>query len=211
LRKHSQSELRKTVFSQRNNLDLEFVAKASSKISKIVCNLPVFIQSKNIGYYSAISREVDTVFIEKKARKLNKNLFLPVVAQDKKSMQFYSYTKNNKLYKNIFNILEVDMTIEKLIDINQLDLIFVPVVAFDQNNNRLGRGAGFYDRYLESKLKYKLSKPVLIGLAYEFQKVDFIQTNSWDVPMDFVVTEKSIAVHASDPSAILRKNGSTAI
>ena len=170
----TKSELRKKILEKRKNLDLKFIAQVSVKISGKIIHLPEFINAKNIGYYSAIAGEVDLSLIEKFSKELNKNLFLPVISKDKKSMQFYSPTL-------------------KFIETYQLDLILVPLVAFDHHNNRLGFGAGFYDRCLEFKMKNKLLKPILIGIAYAFQQVDLIQTESFDVPMDFVVTENKIS------------------
>ncbi len=66
------------------------------------------------------------------------------------------------------------------------EVIFVPLVACDENKNRLGFGKGYYDRYMSGKNTLK------IGLCYDFQVVDVIVANSWDVPLDIIVTEKRI-------------------
>ena len=75
-------------------------------------------------------------------------------------------------------------------------MIFLPVVAFDINGNRLGRGAGYYDRTLafvnEQIEQGTHIKPCLIGLAYEFQKIEQIITDKWDVALDIIVTENNI-------------------
>ena len=68
------------------------------------------------------------------------------------------------------------------------DMLLIPLVAFDQNLNRLGYGGGFYDRYIKKNKKDK--KIITIGLAYSFQKVKKIITNRYDTKLDFVVTEK---------------------
>ena len=76
------------------------------------------------------------------------------------------------------------------ISANFLDIVFVPLVAFDLNGFRIGMGSGYYDRTFEKKLAIKDPKyPVLIGLAYEFQKQECLNHQPWDVPLDMVVTE----------------------
>ena len=67
-------------------------------------------------------------------------------------------------------------------------ILLVPLVAYDQNLNRLGYGGGFYDRYIK-KIK-KRKKIITLGLAYSFQKIKNIPTNKNDMKLDFIVTEK---------------------
>ena len=67
----------------------------------------------------------------------------------------------------------------------------IPLVAFDRSCNRIGMGSGFYDKAL-SVLDDSVKKTHLIGLAYEFQKLDHIQPNKWDIALDCIVTEKKV-------------------
>ena len=70
------------------------------------------------------------------------------------------------------------------------DIIFIPLVAFDRNLNRLGYGGGFYDRYLE-KIR-KIKKTVNIGLAFSHQRVKKIPISKFDKKLDYIITEKEI-------------------
>jgi len=150
--------------------------------------MPVFIHAKNIGCYSAITGELDPISIINEARRLGKKLFLPVIPAHHKSMTFY--TCQCPLVKNAWNILEPNRSKEKPINIDQLDIIFVPMVGFDEHGNRIGRGVGYYDRCLSQAKKE--TRPVFIGLAYESQQYRGISPDSWDVPMDMIVTEKNL-------------------
>jgi 5-formyltetrahydrofolate cyclo-ligase len=69
----------------------------------------------------------------------------------------------------------------------------MPLVAFDEQGNRLGMGGGFYDRTL-AYLKYRQHrrKPVLAGLAHEIQKIGQLTTQSWDIPLDCIITENKL-------------------
>ena len=94
-------------------------------------------------------------------------------------------------FLNRFGISEPDTNQAKEIPIQSLDIILIPLVVFDQSCNRIGMGSGFYDKAL-SALDNSKKKTYLIGLAYEFQKVDQIEPNKWDIPLDYVVTEKKV-------------------
>ena len=70
------------------------------------------------------------------------------------------------------------------------DILLIPLVAFDKKLNRLGYGAGFYDRYINSLKKVK--KIVLIGLAFNFQQVNSIPVSKYDQKLDYIITNKGI-------------------
>lgn len=183
--------LRPVLFEKRKRLDATKITEASQKAAEQIIALSVFLNAKNIGYYSAKDGELDPIYIVQEARRLKKNLFLPVISnQSKKRMIFYSHTETTSLIENQWHILEPNVAVEKSVEAHQLDIIFIPILGFDDASNRLGRGVGFYDRYL-AFLK-NTGKPILIGLAYEFQKLDRVPTDDWDVPMNMVVTEKNI-------------------
>lgn len=74
-----------------------------------------------------------------------------------------------------------------------LDLIILPLVAFDLSGNRLGMGGGFYDRTLSFKhQRCHWKGPKLIGIAHELQRVDLLPVNDWDIPLDAVITEQKL-------------------
>ena len=70
-------------------------------------------------------------------------------------------------------------------------MIGLPLVAFDERGNRLGMGGGFYDRTLAFSRRPG-QKPVLIGCAYAFQEIRMLPAESWDIPLQFIATEKGI-------------------
>ena len=70
------------------------------------------------------------------------------------------------------------------------DILLIPLLSFDKKLNRVGYGGGFYDRYIH-KIKRK-KKPLLVGLAYSFQKVKKIPINEHDKKLDLIVTERNI-------------------
>src|SRR5690606_7992459 len=95
------------------------------------------------------------------------------------------------LAPNRFGILEPNQAAQS-IDIQQLDLILLPLVGFDAQGRRLGMGGGYYDRSLAFKKVYKKLGPKLIGLAHAIQQVDALTVDIWDVPLDAIVTDKKL-------------------
>ena len=115
-----------------------------------------------------------------------KSTFLLPVIEDDSKMFFYRWKKNDVLYVNRFGILEPKKTKK-----TYPDIIFVPLLAFDNKRNRLGYGKGFYDKFL---YKYKkINKKVLIvGVAFSFQKYNNLPINKKDIKLDYILTEKGI-------------------
>ena len=101
------------------------------------------------------------------------------------------YHAETKLIENRYKILEPKYNKEYEMQASQLDCVFVPLLAFDKIGNRLGMGAGFYDATF-AFTQQKQHTIQLIGLAYEFQHVDSLVPESWDVPLNAIITEKQI-------------------
>lgn len=138
--------------------------------------LQQFKAATDIAVYWSLDDEIDTHrFIEKWFNR--KRLWLPVVVGD--DLIFRQYTGIGNMRKGAFGILEP--TGRQLDNVAQIGLIIVPGVAFDLQNNRMGRGRGFYDRLLAN------SRACKIGTAYSCQIFSQIPTEETDIPMDLVV------------------------
>ena len=138
--------------------------------------LQQFKAATDIAVYWSLDDEIDTHrFIEKWFER--KRLWLPVVVGD--DLIFRQYTGIDNMRKGAFGILEP--TGPELDDIAFIGVIIVPGVAFDLQNNRMGRGRGFYDRLLANSKAFK------IGAAYSCQLFSQIPTEQTDIPMDLVI------------------------
>ena len=116
---------------------------------------------------------------------------MPIV--EKKKLLFGEYRNTSNLKNNRFKIPEPIVGLESQISAFELDLIFMPLVAFDTMGNRIGMGGGFYDRTLNNKqLDNDLKKPIVVGVAYEFQNQNQTQPNPWYIPLDMICTESKI-------------------
>lgn len=172
---------------------------AANAVASQIVQLEQFVKSKLIGIYIAMDGELDTGPIIHVADALNKNLYLPVLQHkelhEAQVLEFHPYKLGEDLSKNRIGFREPRIKNRSPIDPRLLDLVIIPLVAFDKNCNRLGRGAGHYDRtfeFLGEKNFNKLNKPFLLGLSYEFQLISEIKPSSWDIPLHMVITDQTI-------------------
>lgn len=153
-----------------------------------------FQHGKRIAFYFATGGEMDPNLLIAHAREVKKQCYFPVLRdRPSRSMWFAELKPEGRTEPNRFNIQEPAQYHRHIVMPWGLDLIFLPLVAFDLHGNRLGMGGGFYDRTLAYRQHRTFWKgPRLIGLAHEFQRVDELPRKAWDIPLDGVITEKSI-------------------
>tara|TARA_B100000575_G_C22879335_1_gene512480 strand:- start:179 stop:724 length:546 start_codon:yes stop_codon:yes gene_type:complete len=142
------------------------------------------IAFKSLGGYYPCNYEMEDLEIINFFRKKKIKISLPIIGKNNQ-MNFYEWFKNDPLKINKYGIPEP--TSSKKIYPN---IIFVPLVAYDADLNRLGYGGGYYDRYL-AKIK-NIKKVLKIGLAFSYQKLKKIPINMYDKKLDLIITEKEI-------------------
>ena len=142
------------------------------------------IKGKIVGGYYPYNNEIDCIQILKKLEKKNYIISLPKIKKNSQ-MDFIQWSSKDPLVINKFGIPEPSNG-----KIKFPDVLLVPLLSFDTKLNRVGYGGGFYDRYIH-RIKRK-KKPLLVGLAYSFQRVKSISINKHDKKLDFVVTERKI-------------------
>lgn len=118
-----------------------------------------------------------------------KNCYLPVLAEEEKTLHFVLYEKSDNLIPNRYHIPEPAG--KNFFPPTQLDCVFLPLTAFDRQGNRIGSGAGYYDRTFEFLKKTRI-KPILIGLGYASQQVAELPQDAWDLSLDGILTEKEL-------------------
>ncbi len=187
-------ELRKTLRQQRRALTrAEQRAHAAAMATHLIGH-PAFHHARRIAAYLAVDGEADPTPLLERARRMGKQVFLPVLVPfGPPRLWFAPYTPGERLLANRFGILEPARGAQTRISPHALDLVITPLVAFDRDCNRMGMGAGFYDRsfaFLHRRQHWQ--HPRLFGLAYELQRCKRISANHWDVPLDAVVTEAGL-------------------
>ena len=140
------------------------------------------IKSKVIGGYYPFNYELDILGILKVLEKKNYIISLPKVSKNNK-MNFFQWSFKDPLKINKYGIPET-VSKKKVFP----KVLFIPLVAFDNNLNRLGYGGGYYDRYI-SKFN-NINKLIKIGIGFSFQKVKSLPINIYDKKLDFIITEK---------------------
>jgi 5-formyltetrahydrofolate cyclo-ligase len=182
--------------ARRRVLDSAARNHAAEALAVLLTGLPSYRSAQHLAAYVAVDGEVDTEPLLQQAQRDAKHIYLPVVSsQTPAELRFYSWASGSRMRKNRFQIPEPDTSNAVSIAPQSLDLVLTPLVAFDAGGNRLGMGAGFYDRTF-SFLKAGASKPLLLGLAYEFQRCERLEAASWDVPLAGVVTERRVYLFA---------------
>ena len=190
-KKQSANEIRQQKRAQRRTLSATTQQQHSEKLCLNVIKQNNYRYSQHIACYLANDGEIDPSPLIKHAWFSGKTVYLPVLSPLKNQLYFAPYQINEILKLNRFNIPEPVCHPSKWKRASQLDLLFLPLVAFDAHGNRMGMGGGFYDRtlaYLRHRQHWK--KPMLVGLAHEIQKVPQLGVQSWDIPLNYVITEK---------------------
>jgi len=174
--------IRKEMIKKREALSVDEHTYLSRLIFEKLASLPEYKNSRFIMTYISFRNEVDTKNIIKDAFFNNKRVAVPITMGGKIiSSEIFS----NSVFKiGTFGVSEPKEIFE--VDPKILDLIIVPGNTFDKHGNRLGYGKGYYDRFLPK------TKAVKIGLCYDFNLVDEIPVSDNDIPMDIIITDKSI-------------------
>ena len=183
--------LRRNLLRTRAGVDANTAAEAARQVSRRLWQLPLMARCRSIACYLAVRRELDCGPIIATAIARGRSVLVPVLHG--RQLVFAPYAHGADMVGNRFGIpepAEADIAWSRAMHI---DVALVPLVGFDTRGNRLGMGAGYYDRTFRFLLHRRCwRRPVLIGLAYEFQRVETVPQRAWDVPLDAVVTDQRV-------------------
>lgn len=170
----------------RKKLSFDYQRKVSAMVCDNIRKLEEYRYAKRIALYQSVNGEIDLGNLWRSAPLQGKYCYFPTLNEDN-TLCFLPATPASTFQTNRFGIDEPHIDRELALAPDQLDLILTPLLAFDQKGTRVGMGAGYYDRTLAS-----CRPKILAGVAYEFQRQSFIETQAWDVPLDMVITESNI-------------------
>ena len=189
----SDHDMRRELRIKRNKLTSIEQKKSADILARLIHNEQLLNNVKNIGIYLENDGEIGTSQLLKMALESNISCFLPVLdSSTQNNLCFVRYDNDTPLHKNKFGILEPSLNEKNSIHPAKLDVIFLPVVGFDRSGSRLGMGGGYYDRALAFTKVSKLDKPKLVGLAHSIQEIKSISRQVWDIPINFIATDKEI-------------------
>lgn len=188
IRKHlRQKRNALTPSKQSNNAEQAFI-----QFKKLLQSSVSFQTPQKIALYLAQDSELSTdKAIQFLWNETEHEVYLPVLeTRDDWHMAFVRYTKQSEMQSNQFGIKEPYAPHSEHLSGEKMDWVFMPLVGFDCNGNRLGMGGGYYDRTFALKLETKANQTKLIGWAHQCQKTtEPLPKEPWDVPLDGVITE----------------------
>lgn len=175
--------------------------KSLKAVSKLK-GLEEFSRARCVMTYVYKEDEIDTIGLIADMLKSGKKVVVPVVNKESRELIPCGISSLEELNVGTFGVMEPDLKNARIVGIDEIDLVVAPGRAFDKHCNRLGRGKGYFDRFLKKTGRKKR----VIGLAFSEQVFDNIPVDEKDVKVDIVVTESDIIqCDAGEPSASLNK------
>ncbi|MFD2111533.1 5-formyltetrahydrofolate cyclo-ligase [Thiorhodococcus fuscus] len=159
---------------------------------------PHFLRAHRIAFYWPADGELDPRPLMEHALALGKTCLLPILdrasnSTSRRRLQFVRFRSGDRMRPNRFGIPEPNARGRLLTPSHAIDLIIMPLVGFDERCHRIGMGGGYYDRTLAFlRRRNHWRHPRLIGVAHECQRLERIEPQSWDVPLDAVATESRL-------------------
>lgn len=175
----TKEELRRKYLAIRNNIKNR---NEEESIINLIITSDIYKEAKTIAIYSSIGSEVDLSKLFSHAKKDGKRVLFPKVLDEKK-MAFYEVNGLEELKIGDFGIKEP----ERAEEVTDIDVMYIPGIAFDIHLNRLGYGKGYYDYYL------KENPCIKVGVCFSYGLMDeVIPTYESDIKMDYLITGEKI-------------------
>ena len=175
------NQLRQQIRKTRANLTALQQQQAEDSITQQALALIEERNAQHIALYISFDGEISTEKLIKILWTQGKQVYLPVLHPFKPNhLLFLRYLPDTPMCQNKFGIWEPKLNVQNVLPLDELDILFTPLVAFDKQGNRLGMGGGFYDRTLQH---WQKSSFIPVGLAHQCQQVEQLPTEVWDVPL----------------------------
>ncbi len=178
--------LRAETLKKLGFVDPKELETKSLRIKQKLFSLEAFQKAKCVCFYVSLPLEVDTKGMIDEALVLGKRVLVPLTNLENKELRLYEITDRRiDLEKGAFGVMEPRPDKALLAHLEEVECLIVPGIVFDKKNHRIGRGSGYYDRFL----KGLPSRVLKIGLAFSFQMVQEIPAEVHDVKLDVVLTD----------------------
>jgi 5-formyltetrahydrofolate cyclo-ligase len=166
----------------RTEMRKQRLSHSKNNVFTALADLSSRVKAQVIGLYRPMAGEPDPTPI---AAGFRRPMALPFLAKANDTMEFRNWSPGAPLVRASWGGEQPDVGAPSA----KPDLILVPLVAFDAAFNRIGQGGGHYDRYLAAH-----PSALRIGIAWDFQRVDAIDAQPWDIPLDAILTDKAFYV-----------------
>lgn len=192
-----QRTLRQDIRQQRRELHPAFRREAARQIRRHMAISIRYVRARHVAFFFPTRDELDLWPLVCDSADRGKVCYLPVMTDRlmrfrSSPLAFQAFDPQEKdLVRGNFGIMEPAFNPHEQTRLSRLDVIFVPLIAFDRQGNRVGMGKGYYDRTLAG-LANSYRRPWLVGCGFSMQEVEAIPVNAWDVPLDAILTEKGL-------------------
>jgi len=181
--------IRKEMRRRRKQLSFFQQQHAARKLSVLLKKQRALKKAMNIGLYFPCDGEISPLYYMQQHPR--QHFFLPVIMHRvSKKIAFARFSSIKQLQNNYLNIPEPRKNTSK-VSVQSLDVLLIPLTAFDVDGHRIGMGGGIYDRLLSHR-RLKVRAPRYIGLSHSCQQVDRIETDAWDIPMSAIATDQKL-------------------
>lgn len=186
----SRSEIRQAIRHKRRSLSNEQQSVAANKACEHFLSVTQLKAGDRVALYLTNDGELDTSPLIQALWNKGVELYLPRLHPfSSGNLIFLRYQVDTPMVSNQYNILEPKLDILQMIEPSQLSAIVTPLVAFDNQGNRMGMGGGYYDRALATRQN---NQPLAIGYAHVCQQVDSLATEHWDIPLEMIITPERV-------------------
>ena len=186
------AELRQHMRDRRMALAPGERIAAARAVGELLETLPEFLTDLRVGAYWAVRGELPLSHALPALFRRGQIVFLPVLGS-RDQLRFAPWLPGQDLAANRFGIPEPEQNAANAVDPHGLDVVLVPLLAFDRRGHRLGTGGGYYDRgfaFLQGR--ERPAHTLLIGVGYAFQEVPMLPVEAHDVRLDYIVTEREL-------------------
>jgi 5-formyltetrahydrofolate cyclo-ligase len=184
-------ELRQSLAERRRALTAPERIAAAQGLRRSLEQLPEYLTDHRVAGYWASHGELPLNLVMPPLAARGQQFLLPVIGNGKR-LRFAPWQSGEDVQPNRYGIPE-PVARRELLEPFQLDLVLVPLLGFDRRGNRLGHGGGYYDRsFAFLNKQVRPTEPLLVGVAYDFQELEIVNKETWDVTLDFIATNREL-------------------
>ena len=182
----NKKDLRKEMLKKRSNLSAEIREEYSKTVASSLYENEDYKKAEIIMAFLSFGSELDTRYLIEDSIAKGKIVVIPVMVPETKELKISRILDYSELEIGHYNILTPKKEFLRFLDPKTIDLILVPGLIFARDGYRVGYGGGYYDRFLAG-IDKRVPK---IAIGFDMQLVDTVPTDHYDIPVDYILTEK---------------------
>ncbi|MGL5700386.1 MAG: 5-formyltetrahydrofolate cyclo-ligase, partial [Kluyvera sp.] len=186
----SRNDIRQIIRQRRRALTLQQQTLYGQQAATRMMAWPPMLNAQTVALFLSFDGELDTQPLIERLWQAGKRVYLPVLHPfSPGNLLFLHYHPHSELVVNRLKILEPKLDVRDVLPLDKLDVLITPLVAFDEQGQRLGMGGGFYDRTLQNWQQHGIYP---VGYAHDCQRVEALPIEQWDIPLPAVVTPAKV-------------------